>query len=163
MFSGARSFNGDISKWDVSSVSSMPGMFWGATSFNCDISKWDVSRVTNMDHMFWGAVSFKHNLCGPAWFYSKASKTNMFPNSQVCRRYVTQRPLTERELKIVREPITKPVSTCPRCGTFDKSGRVSCCAPGGAWYKNCGAVNNKNVGHRWSEGAAACKRKSDTM
>merc|ERR1719201_3088543 len=46
--------------------------------------------------------------------------------------------------------------TCPKCGTFKKSGRVSCCAPGGAWFKNCGGAGNKNVGHRWSEGTEAC-------
>merc|ERR1719174_2628569 len=40
---------------------------------------------------------------------------------------------------------------------FKKSSRVSCCAPGGDWYKNCGGVGNKHVDHSWSEGAQACK------
>ena len=52
--------------------------------------------------------------------------------------------------------------TCPKCGTFEKSGRASCCAPGGAWYKNCGSAGNRNVGHRWFDGVDACKRKSKT-
>merc|ERR1712224_652194 len=38
-----------------------------------------------------------------------------------------------------------------------KSGRASCCAPGGAWYKNCGAAGNSNVDHMWFEGVRACK------
>ena len=45
-------FNQDISSWDVSSVTSMEGMFAGATSFNQNISSWDVSNVTNMDRCF---------------------------------------------------------------------------------------------------------------
>merc|ERR1711934_701701 len=51
---------------------------------------------------------------------------------------------------------------CPKCGTFKKSGRRSCCAPGGAWFKNCGGAHNKNVDHKWFEGVAACKRMTTT-
>ena len=51
------------------------------------------------------------------------------------------------------------LSVCAKCGRFGKSGRVSCCATGGAWYKNCGGAANKNVDHRWFEGVEACKRK----
>merc|ERR1711934_458561 len=43
------------------------------------------------------------------------------------------------------------------CGTFLKSGRVSCCAPDGAWYKHCGGVGNRNADHMWSEGVEVCK------
>jgi hypothetical protein len=88
--------------------------------------------------------------------------------TQVAKRH----PIPEREL-IVRTPITTSVSTlsftskilrkmrCPKCSTFAKSGRGSCCAPGGAWYKNCGGAANKNLDHRWSEGVEACKRKPE--
>ncbi len=48
---GARSFNGDISEWDVSNVNNMSGMFQN-TVFNGDISNWDVSNVKNMSDMF---------------------------------------------------------------------------------------------------------------
>ena len=51
-------FNGDISKWDVLSVTSMWGMFAGAKSFDGDISKWDVSSVANMQAMFFKAELF---------------------------------------------------------------------------------------------------------
>ena len=50
-------FNGDISEWNVSSVTSMRSLF-ERTSFNGDISGWDVSSVTSMDGMFDKAVSF---------------------------------------------------------------------------------------------------------
>ncbi|MEO1257026.1 MAG: BspA family leucine-rich repeat surface protein, partial [Bacteroidota bacterium] len=52
MFNGARSFNGDLSGWDVSNVSNMDQMFRGATAFNSDISNWDVSNLESAKEMF---------------------------------------------------------------------------------------------------------------
>ena len=49
MFKGASIFNGNISNWDVSSVTDMNGMFYYATGFNQDLSSWDLSSVTNMN------------------------------------------------------------------------------------------------------------------
>ena len=162
----------------------MQGMFMYATAFTRDISKWDVSGVTTMDYMFWGAQIFGHNLCGTAWVFSMASKTLMFAGSRgsisqmtMCMsdaipQYVTRRTLTERGLKIVRAAIKTPGSTstlaiisantmtCPKCGMFAKSGRLSCCAPGGTWHKNCGVAGSRYADHRWFEGVSACKRKS---
>ena len=161
----------------------MSNMFRWATSFNCDISKWDVSSVAYMDDMFWHATSFKQTLCGAAWVHSKASKNLMFTNSPgsisrtacitpVTSQYVSRRPITKRERELIaRTPIRTPVSTsaitsmiastkaCLKCGVFKKSGRASCCAPGGAWYKNCGGYGNKHVDHSWPEGMKACKCK----
>ena len=47
-------FNADISKWNVSNVESMAGMFFGQDSFKQDLSNWDVSKVTDMSYMFKG-------------------------------------------------------------------------------------------------------------
>merc|ERR1719460_859085 len=80
MFSSASSFNGDLSKWDVSSVTTMGGMFFAAPSFNGDIAKWDVSRVTDMSNMFKSASSFERTLCGK-WATSMAQKDQMFDGS----------------------------------------------------------------------------------
>ena len=154
-------------------------MFTDAESFNIDISKWDVSRVQTMDYMFfhWKPAAFNQTLCGAAWVRSKASKKLMFVRtfgsipSQVCTlttttpRYVLRRPIPERELAPL-STITLTITSgnevvCQNCGTFKKFGRVSCCAPGGDWFKKCGGVGNGRVGHSWSEGAQVCKRKSN--
>ena len=179
MFQGASSFNADLTQWDVSRVTQMEDMFKYATAFDGDISNWDVSRVTRMDHMFFDAASFKQQLCGAAWVQSQASNEKMFTGSsgsisrKVCTSVSEPTAVTlgiDRKL-IVHTPITTSVGTpavtstiahtmrCLKCGTFEKSRRVSCCAPGGAWYKNCGGGGNRNVDHRWREGVEACKRK----
>jgi len=54
MFLGASAFNGDLSQWDVSNVTSMINMFYRASVYNGDISQWDVSKVTSMHNMFGG-------------------------------------------------------------------------------------------------------------
>ena len=97
------------------------------------------------------------------------------PNETVLLLGVTlRRPTSERELIVSHTLVTTSVGTpaitstianamrCPKCGTFGKSGRVSCCAPGGAWYKNCGGVSNRNVEHSWSEGVEVCKCKFES-
>ena len=57
-----KTFNGDISEWDVSNVKNMSYMFWSAKNFNGDISDWDVSRVTNMRSMFYRATRFNQDI-----------------------------------------------------------------------------------------------------
>ena len=81
IFLGAKAFDTDLSKWNVSRVTSMMFMFSGAKIFDMDLSKWNVSRVTSMMFMFWRASTFKQSLCGKAWVDSKATKTQMFYGS----------------------------------------------------------------------------------
>lgn len=54
-------FEGSISKWDVSNVKSMKGMFEGNRYFSGNISKWDVSNVEDMSSMFEKSV-FKEDI-----------------------------------------------------------------------------------------------------
>lgn len=51
LFSKFKTFDGDISEWDVSNVTDMSDMFNGS-DFDGDISKWDVSNVKDMTDMF---------------------------------------------------------------------------------------------------------------
>ena len=75
------SFNEDISKWDVSNVTNMRGMFSGAKAFNQDISKWDVGNVTNMSLMFNGAIVFNQNIYN--WDVSNVtSMRSMFKDAE---------------------------------------------------------------------------------
>ena len=48
--------------------------------------------------------------------------------------------------------------TCNKCGILKKSGKLSCCARGGDWFKNCGDVGGSNFDHTWVEGTQACTR-----
>lgn len=67
-------FCGDISGWDVSSVTDMSSMFHGAKMFNCDISKWDVRSVKVFDEMFENAIAFDQ----PIGCWETTSATNMY-------------------------------------------------------------------------------------
>ena len=52
---------------------------------------------------------------------------------------------------------TTPISpVCPACGIVKRSGKLSCCAPGGSWFGNCGSAGNANLEHTWHEGIRVC-------
>ena len=91
-------------------VRHMSGMFRGvnvtATSFNGNISKCEVSSVVSMDNMFRNAASFKQTLCGSRWLHSKAIKTGMFVGSYgristaVCARKIPESRVGNREREL---------------------------------------------------------------
>ena len=64
MFLNAKSFNGDLSNWNVSNITNMHGTFFGATSFNGNITTWDVGNVQNMFLMFTFANAFNQDISG---------------------------------------------------------------------------------------------------
>ena len=89
-----RSFNGDISNWDVSKVTNMSSMFEGANAFNGDISNWDVSKVTNMSSMFEGAIAFNGDISG--WDVSKVTNmSSMFEGAIAFNRDITNWSVAE--------------------------------------------------------------------
>ena len=49
---GLKTFNEDISNWDVSSVTNMSNMFRDASAFNQDLGNWNVNNVTDMTKIF---------------------------------------------------------------------------------------------------------------
>ncbi len=51
LFTSHKKYNGDISQWNVSKVTSMSNMFKGS-KFNGDISNWNTSKVVDMSKMF---------------------------------------------------------------------------------------------------------------
>lgn len=168
MFKSAKKFNGDISKWDVSSAQDTSSMFESAEAFDRDLSRWDVSGVMKMDSMFSKAKSFRQQLCGEAWIRSIATSDHMFADSpgsiskEVCHGASPQRWLAKWKAPKTNKddtPANKPANkACSKCGKFTKSGRVSCCAPGGAWYQKCGgSTANKKFEYTWIEGVEACK------
>ena len=53
MFDYCEKFNQDLSKWNVSNVTSMAFMFSNCNSFNQDISKWNVYKVEYNTLMFY--------------------------------------------------------------------------------------------------------------
>jgi Mycoplasma protein of unknown function, DUF285 len=74
MFLGAEAFVGDVSDFDVYSVTSMKGTFFQALKFNNDLSKWDTSKVDDMNSMFAYASDFSGTGL-PFWNTSRV--TNM--------------------------------------------------------------------------------------
>ncbi len=60
LFYHNKTFNQDISKWDVSNVTNMKGMFYDSV-FNGDIFQWNVSKMTYMDYMFYKSP-FEQNI-----------------------------------------------------------------------------------------------------
>lgn len=80
MFQACTGFNSDIGHWDVSTITTMGGMFYGARSFNQDISNWDVSNVTSMSGMFMEADAFNQDISN--WDVSNVTfMSSMFANS----------------------------------------------------------------------------------
>jgi len=62
MFNSASAFNQDLNDWDTSNVLYMQNMFKDASAFNGNISSWNTSKVTTIDSMFLDALSFNQSL-----------------------------------------------------------------------------------------------------
>jgi len=170
MFANAKKFNGDISKWVVSSAEDTSSMFESAENFDRDLSRWDVSGVTKMDSMFSKARSFNQQLCGAAWIHSIATKDRIFAESpgsisrEICstggepQRWLAKYKAKDADKADTNKADTSADKACSKCGKFPKSGRSSCCAPGGAWYQKCGgSTANNKFEYSWIEGVEACK------
>ena len=81
MFNGASAFNQPLNSWNVSNVTDMSNMFQYATSFDQDISGWDVSNVTNLARMFINAIAFDQDIGG--WDVSKVTNMNAMFNGAI--------------------------------------------------------------------------------
>ena len=83
MFAGYENFNCDLSNWDVNNVTNMAFMFYNCRNFNCDLSKWNVSNVTNMKYIFRNCSKFDSDLSN--WDISNV--TNMKYMFQNCENF----------------------------------------------------------------------------
>ncbi|MBL4707980.1 MAG: BspA family leucine-rich repeat surface protein [Flavobacteriales bacterium] len=80
MFAGASKFNGDLSNWDVSSITSFSHIFLDATLFNQDLSNWNVTAAIDLNGMFWGATAFNQDIGN--WQVDSVKRMNaMFKNA----------------------------------------------------------------------------------
>ena len=168
MFNGATSFNCDISVWRVSRVTDMNLMFMDATSFNQQLcGAWLYSNASK-DDMFVGSpgsIAHAVTMCrgpsperrGPSPERSEPSLEN---SESSLERWLAKWQIESTPLSMSLVSPVSSVMVCTSCGTFKKSGRASCCAPGGAWYQQCGGSGDKNVDHSWFDGVEACKCKN---
>ena len=90
---GLGKFNGDISRWDVSNVRGMYGMFRENESFNQPIGDWDVSGATNMGDMFQGAKAFNQDLSKWKIYVYAVGVTSMFVDCPIKEQYKPKRKI----------------------------------------------------------------------
>ncbi len=75
-------FNQPIGNWNVSSVTTMRGMFEDTDQFNQPLDQWDVGNVTEMSRMFAGTKSFNQSLNN--WDTQSLEKANeMFKDNKI--------------------------------------------------------------------------------
>ncbi|UXP33376.1 BspA family leucine-rich repeat surface protein [Reichenbachiella agarivorans] len=81
MFSNAKSFNSDLSHWDVSNITNMSSTFSNASAFNQNLGNWDISKVNYMSNMLNGTAlsvsNYDQTLAGWATLDTEAGETNI--------------------------------------------------------------------------------------
>ena len=86
----------------------------------------------------------------------------LFTNMHMQTEAATTQPMattTKAMAKATQSNVTTIASACVKCGISRKSGKLSCCAPGGSWFKQCGNPGDSNYDHTWDEGTQACEGK----
>ena len=99
LFNKFKTFNGDISEWNVSNVTDMSDMFNGS-DFDGDISKWDVSNVKDMTEMF-RSSRFRGDISG--WNVEKVEY--YFPMFSYCRLADDHKPIRFRRNRPADAPV----------------------------------------------------------
>ena len=65
MFRGCTNFNGDLSNWDVSNVTSLAQMFYSCNAFTGKgLENWDISSADAIEYMFFNCPNFNGKIGG---------------------------------------------------------------------------------------------------
>ncbi len=112
MFSGCKTFNQPLNNWDTSKVTTMEGMFKGCSMFNQPLDKWDVSNVTSMEIMFYGCTDFNQ----PLDMWDVSNVTNMRMMFGDCTNF--NQPLNKWGPKLSK--VTNMSGMFSRCTNFDQ-------------------------------------------
>ena len=92
-------FNGNISKWNVSNVKDMSEMFVDSF-FNGDISEWNVSNVLDMSLMFIGSL-FNQDISN--WnIHEHCNTFYMFNNCKIADKFIPTRQMHARQFASAR-------------------------------------------------------------
>ncbi len=99
LFNKFKTFDGDISEWNVSNVTDMSDMFNGS-EFDGDISKWDVSNVKDMTDMF-RSSRFRGDISG----WNVDNVECFFPMFCYCRLVDDHKPARFRRNRPADAPV----------------------------------------------------------
>jgi surface protein len=118
MFRNAYAFNQPIKAWNTRRVKTMGWMFSMAGSFNQPIGSWETSNVTDMNHMFWQAGKFNQNING--WNTSKVvDMSSMFEGAKKFNQPINA--WNTRQVKIMRWMFAYAVSFNQPIGNWETS------------------------------------------
>jgi surface protein len=90
MFYGCDLFNCDLSKWNVSNGKEFSGMFYKCGKFNADLSEWDVSNGIYFSYMFYRARLFNADLSN--WNVLNAKTWFAFAEESLLEKYPEKIP-----------------------------------------------------------------------
>ena len=133
MFQGCTNFNGDVSGWNVTDVTSMDNMFASCIVFNRSLATWDMVGTLSVADMFRDAVSFDQDLS--MWDVSTITNMdNMFNGtilldtdlSQWCVTNITSEPVGFSNGCVYMSPDKHPIwGACPARSTLTKPGPLA--------------------------------------
>ena len=82
-YANSENINFDVSRWDVSNVETMVGIFFNCKKFNCNLSNWNLSNVKKAAYMFYNCEEFNQDLSN--WDVSNIKDmSHMFGN---CKKF----------------------------------------------------------------------------
>lgn len=88
VFEGAKDFNSDLSRWDVSRFQHLLS-FFELTALDCDLTDWDVSNVKDMERTFAETSRFNGDITN--WNTTKASMfQEMFSSSSAFNQDISK-------------------------------------------------------------------------